>query len=384
VIQRRTPWGLVRFEGAGVLRTGSSFSSEGGDIGNSIRAEVRVGRNRGIGFGGSAYDVVDAVESWQLSDLETSLAAFVARRDYRDYYERHGGNASLTLYGARDLSLTASYGQERWSSRATRNPFTIFDGTKSWRPNPAFDEGLFHIADTRLSFDTRTDPDDPWSGWYLNADVELGRGTLTQMAPTSRLRPVDPDGITAYTRGMFDFRRYNRLGPVAQLNMRVVLGGWLDGDPLPLQRRMSVDGPGALSGFDFRSSRAGPDVATCSNSAGVAGRPAECDRIAFAQIEYRGDLRLNLTGNWDDFPSHYETAHGDAVWVLFADAGRGWKVGIPDGVMTYSRGALPSLSTFRSDVGVGLDVAGIGIYVSKSVSTRSEPLNFFIRLRHRL
>ena len=207
---------------------------------------------------------------------------------------------------------------------------------------------------------------------------------MTQLAPTSTPRTIDPDGVTAYTRAMFDFRRYNRLGPVAQLNMRVVLGGWVDGDPLPLQRRVSVDGPGALSGFDFRSTRAGPDVSTCSAVPSVLGQPTECDRIALAQIEYRGDLRLNVMGNWDDWPRRIRTAHGDAVWVLFADAGRGWKVGTPDGVMTYSRGAFPALSTFRSDVGVGLDVGGIGIYASKSVSTPSQPVNFFIRLRHRL
>jgi hypothetical protein len=71
------------------------------------------------------------------------------------------------------------------------------------------------------------------------------------------------------------------------------------------------------------------------------------------------------------------------VWVLFADAGRGWKTGTPDGSLTYDAGIFPPLSTFRSDLGVGLDFAGIGIYAAKSVSTPAEPVNFFVRLRHR-
>jgi hypothetical protein len=171
-------------------------------------------------------------------------------------------------------------------------------------------------------------------------------------------------------------RRYNRLGPDAQLNMRLVLGGWLGGDELPLERRLSVDGPGALPGFDFRSGRAGPDVGTCNEPPVLPSRPAECDRIVLTQLEYRGDLPLDLFSNWDEWPFRYRGAHGEAAWVLFADAGRGWKVGTPSGQITYSRGALPPLSTFRADLGLGLDVSGIGIYAA-------EPLNYFVRLRHR-
>ncbi|HEX8943157.1 MAG TPA: hypothetical protein VF785_08480 [Gemmatimonadaceae bacterium] len=383
VINRRTAWGSLRLDAAAILRTGSSFNSESGDIGYDLRTEVRFGHGRGIGIGAEAYNVVDPVQGWDLSDLEVALAAFLTRRDYRDYYNRHGGRGLITLYGARDLSLTASYGLERWTSRDLRNPFTLFNGDRTWRPNPLMDEGLFHVAGVTLKFDTRTDPDDPWSGWFVNADVEHGRGAITSLAPTAVPRIFPVGGISDYTRGFFDFRRYNRLGPDAQLNVRAVVGGWLGGDQLPLERRVSVDGPGSLPGFDFHSARAGIDVGSCDAGVGIPGRPAQCDRIALAQIEYRGDLRLNFTGDWEDWPRHYHSAHGDVVWVLFADAGRGWNTGTPDGALTYGRGTLPSLSTFRSDLGLGLDLGGIGVYAAKSVSTPAEPVNFFVRLRHR-
>jgi len=383
VLNRRTDWGSLSVFPAAVVRTGASFSSERADIGYHVRGEVRFGHEAGIGVGGRLLSVVEPIEAWALSDLEVALASFVVRRDYRDYYQRHGANLFVTLYGTGDLSLTGSYGDERWSSRDLKNPFTIFNGDRPWRDNPLVDDGTFHVATAELRFDTRTDPEDPWSGWYMNAELEHGRGTITSAAPMSPPPRPNPLGPTQYTRGLFDFRRYNRLGPDAQLNMRVVLGGWLGGDPLPLERRLSVDGPGALPGFDFRSARDGTDVGTCSGGPTVPGRPAECERIALGQIEYRGDLRLKFTGNWEDWPRRFHSAHGDVQWVLFADAGRGWRIGPQEGTLSYPSGTWPPLSTFRSDIGLGLDFAGIGVYAAKSVSTPAEPINFFVRLRHR-
>ena len=63
-------------------------------------------------------------------------------------------------------------------------------------------------------FDTRTDPDDPWSGWFMSADVwSTAAGPTTSAAPMSGLTATSRSGPSHYTRGFFDFRRYNRLGP---------------------------------------------------------------------------------------------------------------------------------------------------------------------------
>jgi hypothetical protein len=382
-IQRLTPWGSVRFDGAAIIRTGTSFSSDRADVGHIVRSEVRIGRDRGVGIGGQIFDNVDPVEAWQLSDLETALAAFVVRRDYRDYYERHGGLGSLTLYGARNLSLTGSYGAERWSSRRLENPFTLFNPDRDWRPNPTVDEGLFHITDLSLKFDTRTDPEDPWSGWLVNTDIEHGAGRISSPAEGSNPAAFAAGARNEYTRGFLDVRRYNRLGPSAQLNMRMVLAGWLGGNQLPLERRFSVDGPGALPGFGFRSTRAGLDRGNCTIGGGVPGIPAQCDRIALGQIEYRSDLRLPFSWELVDFPRRLRRSHDDVSWVLFADAGRGWLVDHDGSGVGLGSATLPTLSTFRTDIGLGLDVMGVGVYCAKALSDPSEPVKFFVRLRHR-
>ncbi len=380
LMHRLTPWGSVDAGASAIVRTGS-FESENGDVGHDLRSEVRFGRDRGIGIGGRVFSVVDPVEDWQLSGLETALAAFLVRRDYRDYYQRHGATATATLYGMGDVQLTGTYGEEHWDSRTLKNPFTLFNDAEDWRPNPEMDAGVYHVGTLSLTFDTRTDQDDPWSGWLALANVEHGAGTPTAVAPTSVPRETAVGDHVEYTRGFLDLRRYNRLGPNDQLNMRVVLGGWLGGDELPLERRLSVDGPGAIPGYDFRSVGT-PNVATCTYAGNfVPGQPAECERIALAQVEYRGDLRFDFTGRWPDWPRHYHSEHGDVAYVVFADAGRGWLIG--SGPDSYSASSIPPLSTFRTDIGFGLDVGGIGVYAAKSLSTPAQPINFFFRLRHR-
>jgi hypothetical protein len=366
-----------------IARTASSFASESVDVGHEARLELRTRGREGIAVGGRLFNIVDAVEGWQQSDLEVGLASFVLRRDYRDYFGRRGGRLHAALF-ARALGgdLTLSYAHERWGGRLRRDPFTVFRNEVAWRPNPLLDAGRLHLVNTTLRADTRNDEDRPWSGWYIVADVERGVGALTALGETAPGVRASSPGHVAYTRGLLDVRRYNRLSPRSQVNLRLVTGGWLAGDELPLQRRLSVDGPGALPGFDFRRANAREDVATCSGGGfAPGGHPAQCERIALVQAEYRGDLHFDLFGDseWDDVIQAGE----NAAWIVFFDAGRGWLVRSGGGDAGYGAGQIPPLSTFRTDVGVGLDLRLIGFYVVKALSDAHEPLNFFVRLRHR-
>jgi hypothetical protein len=384
-IQHNATWGTAKLSAHAIVRTETSFNGEQDDIGHNVNGELRLGRREGLLVGAHAYNSMEPTEQWQLTRGEASLAAFVLRRDYRDYYERRGGRVRGGVFGlGRGADLTASYGEEVWSSRVAEAPWSLFYRSNAWRPNPAFDDGRLHKVNGTLRVDTRNDVDSPWSGWYILTVFEHGWGDISQFAPRSDPVTAPAPAEIQYARAFMDFRRYNRISPDAQLNFRVVLGGWMNGDPLPLQRRFAVDGPGGLPGYDFRTTN-GVNLLTCTNGAVALapGHPGQCDRMALASVEYRGDLHFDLFTDWED--DHYMRSHSDGVWVFFADAGRGWLVGTPatGDELTLDRSKLPKLSTFKSNLGLGLDFDIIGLYAAKAMAAPKEPANFFVRIRHR-
>jgi hypothetical protein len=113
----------------------------------------------------------------------------------------------------------------------------------------------------------------------------------------------------------------------------------------------------------------------------VAGRPAQCERIALAQLEYRSDLHVSFNEGRD---AGWRTRfRADGSWIFFADAGRGWLVNAPGSPMNLGRRDFPPLSSYRTDIGAGLDFDLLGIYVAKALSAPQEPANVFLRLRRR-
>ncbi len=376
----------VSISALGILRSAHGFHWDSENLGHRLTADIRLGRSRGVAIGGSLFDEVVPVERWQLDEPDAGLAAFFLKRDYLDYYGRHGGRLHASAFAGENANVTLGFSDERWSSRRERDVFTPFRGDESWRLNPPVDDGRAHVADIRLDIDSRNSEFNPLAGWFISAMYERGAGRfgLADFSLRPDINPVLPR--FAYGRGFLDLRRYNRISPARQLNGRLVLGGWLHGDPLPLQRRLSVGGVGTIPGFAFRRTMLGTDVGQCNaDPVTPAGTPARCERVALAQIEYRHELRSELI---DLFNRNRIRVRGAAFRVrpsavLFADAGRGWLVGNREGTLQYPSGSLPSFDTFRTDVGLGLDLGIVGLYVAKAVSAPKEPANFFVRLRNR-
>jgi hypothetical protein len=399
-------WGRVALDAFGIFRTSQGTQWNTSTVGHRARAELRLGRDFGLTLGGRSFDVVDAVEPWQFSEGENGLAAFFFQRDFRDWYDRQGGQGYARLFAFNGaVTLGASYGQERWRSRGIHDVWAVFNQPGGWRANPLVDEGVMTLANATWTVDTRNDPNDPTSGWLMAADYEYGTGNLLRTPTSAGVRPASAglgsEAVT-YGRGFVDLRRYNRLAPDAELRLRVVAGGWVHGDALPMQRRLSLSGPAAMPGFAFRNSASSGALECGTGLVSPAGSPAQCDRIALAQVEYRGALHIDVfdwLGDEAYVPrgTSRRTPPGQRYrgwssrtrgsFVLFADAGRGWLVGnerlgdarfVPDG-------RLPSFSTFRSDAGIGLELGVVGLYLAKAINTENAdtPPVFFARVNRR-
>ena len=390
-IRQNSSLGPFSIQALGIYRSADHFAWKADNLGYDAQAELQLGYARGVAFGAEAFDEVAPVETWQLRDSEIGLASFFLKRDYRDYYNRKGARGYLALRDGTTLSLTLGLGEERWQPRATRDPWTLFRTDGTWRPNPVMDAGTFTLATAEVRYDTRNDRDNPWTGWLISAQLEHGFSNHVVLGPASTVvRAPSPDGRpvpVAYTRGVLDLRRYNRLSPEAQLNVRLFAGGWLGGDPLPLERRFSLGGSGSLPGYDFRQPLAGEsDVLSCSAGQAIPGTPAQCDRVLLAQVEYRGDLHLHLFGDWgaqSGSGGWSWTFYHPLQWVLFSDAGRGWllhQLSPTGGIEEAS--AFP-LRDYKADVGLGLDAEVLGVFVAKSVTDWNQPVNVVVRLRHR-
>lgn len=379
--RRTTDWGRVDVEALGVGRIVEPMRWGRETIGHDAKAEVRLGRDYGLVLGGRLFDVIQPIEPWQLRDAEAGLLAFLMRRDLRDHYGRHGAEASVGGRIGEEVSLQLAVGSERWRSVPARDAMSLFNDDKAWRLNPDVDQGKMDLLSVRLNVDTRERLRAPWlGGWYLAADLERGRGTLARSA--APLPGYEAAAAVTYTRGFVDARRYTNLSPGTQLNFRVVAGGQLGGNELPLQRKLSVGGPGSIEGYDFRRAYASEDVFTCGGAAQMPGRATLCDRIALAQVELRQDFHVSwVRTDWDD-DWWRPGFNGRGQWVLFADAGRGWTVNDGAADVRHAKG-IPPLNTFRTSLGLGLDFGGLGIYFAKAVSDPEEKVNVLVRLGRR-
>ncbi|MBI1809802.1 MAG: hypothetical protein HYR75_07895 [Gemmatimonadetes bacterium] len=385
--QRTPAWGKINVEAFGVVRTARPIRWDDQTLGHEARAEVQFGKPMGVALGGRLFDVVAPTESWQLGNTEVGLASALLHRDYRDYYGRHGGEVYARFQATDDADLTLAFSNERWADVRDRDPWSLLRGDEPWRANPTMDPGDMHLTTARLRVDTRDGKGSAWmTGWYLNAELENGAGMLTRFgAPVMTLGGFaipSPEHVD-YTRGFVDARRYLKVAPDLFVNFRAAGGGWLAGDALPTQRRLGLGGPGTLPGFSFRDASLTPDLLNCTGGFTQPGTPAQCDRVALLQVELRSGffwsaIRDDATEDWWRPGFNHR-----AQWVLFADAGRGWRVGTPDGRLTYSDHTVPGFDSYKTDLGIGVDFGGLGVYWAKSASDASEPSRFLLRLERR-
>jgi hypothetical protein len=376
----------LQADARGIFRTAGDWSLSTGDFGYRARTELVLGtRDDNVGLGLRAYDVVNSVQQWPLKDFEVGWATFFFHRDYRDYFRRRGAGLFATLRTSRQWSFTLEGRSETQSSVAAREPFTLFRSGRLFPPNPPVNGGKFRVLTATLRYDTRNDLAAPTAGYFAAAEWELGHGT--DVAPCALpdgaclvAFPAAPGTKLSYARILFDLRSYTRISPSGRLNVRLAGGGWAGGDPLPLQRRVGLGYPDPLPGYGFGQFNCGGQTAP--------GTPALCDRVLAGQVEFRTHLGLDIGPEWassdwsDDQGERYEPFHVSGPdLVVFADAGRSWLVG--EGPGRIPAGKLPTLGSFKTDLGLGLDFGPLGVYLAKPLGRGANDVTFSVRMGRR-
>jgi hypothetical protein len=376
----------LRVDALGVFRSAGDLSDKRSDLGYMFRSELRSGDVRPVGVSVRAFDVVSPVEDWGLRNAEIGWGAFLFGRDYRDYFLNKGWGARVFAQPERQIALALELRHEWQTSVANQDPWTVFRNSDIWRINPPIDEGHFTTIAASAALDTRNDPDEPTSGWLVRTTLEDTRSkdVVPHAAVPATVRDSIPTDAYRFDRMFLDVRHYARISPSGRVNLRFVAGGWVGGDPLPLQRRLSLGGPDPMPGHPFRASACNNDF---TDPAFAGSRLAACDRVISFQAEYRGHVKLNWSYNpWKDEDGEGDEGGRSFFWlegldiVFFTDAGQGWLVGNTPGKVRAGR--LPGFDSWLVDAGLGVDWGGFGVYLAKAVTT-GERLRFTVRLDHR-
>ena len=219
----------------------------------------------------------------------------------------------------------------------------------------------------------------PSSGWHIVADWEYGSShdVAPILLPPAIRTPIPTARTYSFNRLSLDIRRYVRITPAVRVGGRLLAEGWVSGDPLPIQRRYSLGGTDLMPGYRFRA------VTCASPGMDDLAQAALCNRLMVVQAE----VRTRVSFGWAYHLQDRERAELDRIiaidqadLVLLADAGTAWIGGDGPGQVPANR--LPAGSQWKFDVGAGLDLGGVGIYLAKAL-TDNEPLRLILRLQRR-
>jgi hypothetical protein len=381
----------------GIWRTDMGFDLDEEDLGYALRAEQSLGGRDQFAVGGTLFSSIAPVEDWGLTNLETSLAAFILHEDFRDYYEREGWSAYARLrFPFLPVELRAEYFEEDHTFAPVRGPWSITDNNDPWREQPLVAEGKFRYVQGSLTVDARNNVSDPTDGWYIQARGRTGLGgNLVRPAHLAGLEeplsstPVDETVYeTDFVTGFLDIRSYNRINPGASLNLRGVAGGALNDVSLPPQYQHAIGGVGSLPGFPLFHVDCGARAEVRGFDYEIDDVPVQggvypsygCDRFALFQAEFRGSLFVDWGFGWDDDNDDwdegwnwYPSVDLSPDWAAFFNMGKGWNI---DG---YESRTL-------MDLGVGIFFGDLGFYFAYPLNedeNGDRDGNFFIRLSRR-
>ncbi|MCA9750862.1 MAG: BamA/TamA family outer membrane protein, partial [Gemmatimonadetes bacterium] len=206
---------------------------------------------RTLDLGGSVYRRTDTRDAHRIGATENSIAALVARQDWRDWFEAEGLELSATAYLGLLGTLTAGYGREEHRSLDKTTDWGLLFPNRDMRENPAVDEGRFRSVRLAFERDSRNHERNPERGGLLRATWESFGG--------------DAGGDYDFRRATAEIRRYVTVSPGYWVDFRLA-GGRIDDafrgdgdsrvagfDAIPSQERFYLGGIGTMRATRFKS-----------------------------------------------------------------------------------------------------------------------------------
>lgn len=264
-------------------------------------------------FGIQAHSLTDSKESWIIETNENTGAAVFIHEDFHDYFGRDGFTLHTAYYYQNDetrAQMRIEYAADRYSSLERRTEWSIFGGNKVFRENPPVHEGRMRSVILRPGFSTVERMSRGQEGWSIQATAEVADKNL--------------GGDFSFSTFVADFRRYQPLGHLDNINVRLRVG--TSGGRVPVQKSFEIGGLGTLHARPYKS-----EVG---------------NRMILLNAEYI--LNADFLHDLDFWPS-WILRHVN--FIFMADAGfmrdaapeHGWTEGF-DGIR---------LSDFKNDLGIG-------------------------------
>lgn len=371
--------GVARLDLRGIVRTESDPTDQRDELGWVGRFEWQRRTHVRYGLGANWQSRIRPIEDQPLSLAEIGWSTFLFGRDYRDYYQEEQLGGFAWANPLQPLRFEGSVQYEHQTSVPASDPISLFRDPEPWRPNPLIDDGHFTTVRLKAEYDSRNSIATPTSGWLASAWYERSQsGDVAPAALPSEVRdPLPTTGTYAFNRLGFDLRVYQRINTLARVNLRAVGMGWIGGDPLPIQRRVSMGGSDLMPGLPFRDQTCAPAGYTDLSKAAL------CDRMMAVQAELRFRFRFGLrerlgARDWLMLERLIGAEQMDVV--VFGDMGKAWLTG--DGPGRVPNNRIPVLREWAYDAGIGLDFDGLAIYAATPVSSAWDPRITF-RLQRR-
>jgi hypothetical protein len=293
----------------------------------------------------------------------------------------------------RPIRFQAEYREEDHTSVSVRDPWTIRDRDRNWRPLAAMAEGPLRTLALEAALDTRDDlreaghgvvgPDpDPTCGgrrpplsrrfsWKGSQPGVLTVSSSPQgSSPWPWTAPWTCAATTGWAPTPVSISGFWPLGPWTGIHFRP-------------STRWRWEGEGSLPGHS--SLRAGlwrPGLPPSFREGEEVHPFYGCDRVLLGQVEYHGLLPFSLAPGRISREEDWEWGallELQPAWTFFLNGGRkGWAHGGGAGAAARRR-TVRSAPMWAPVVHLG----ALGLYWAYPLNRRDRGLNFFVRLQHR-